>query len=181
MKIYQGKEICQGCKISGALKPRPIKDDLCRSCKLILNKGKTKHEEEDTEYTFTFLHSNAQFHKNALDFGHKILGILHKENAEFRYRDRIHDQYVGNYGIEYKIPKKSFEPVKSLIIELSKSYKDIENENKNLEVQAKEVVQKLKDEIFNEGIKRGKNLLLMLECGELTMHDFAKNLPYHKF
>jgi len=44
---------------------------------------------------------------------------------------------------------------------------------------SREAVQAEKDRIYNEGIEKGRDLLMQLNGGKITQDDFEKSLNYH--
>jgi hypothetical protein len=63
--------------------------------------------------------------------------------------------------------------------EIDQKARQIDKELKALPDIVKQAVAAERTEIFNQGIEKGRNLLMQLESGGITMEDFYKNIPYH--
>lgn len=178
---YTGKEVCQGCRQPGNTKPRWKKDSLCADCESALMAGKA-HGKELEPYVEFFQHFHA-FHEKVTPLVHKILAALHNENITHSQYKRFESmlQSFGSNGKRYTIPERCYAPLKEAFLELDKQVRLLEKSLQALPGIAKEEVQKERDRIYNEGIEKGRNLLLQLESGGLSMDDFYKQIPYHKY
>jgi hypothetical protein len=182
--MYQGKEICQGCKKSGAESPRWSKDELCQSCNDSIKLGRAKEVEMKEEYTSV---SSWPSSLASLDFSDRTLSSLLRGLL-----DGLHNQYatstsslshpfnpVNIHGSErHVIPTRVVEPMKEFFEKIQAVIKDIRQEKENLPKMAREAVQEEKDRIYNQGVEVGRNLLFQLNQGSITQQDFEKNLHY---
>ena len=180
---YKGKEICQGCGLSGNDKPREDKNRLCRTCQDFLYKGKSIEFELKTEYIRV-----VDWHNGYADFNFDtdisldklaniILEALNNEKAkvvsEVAFPRR---QHAGQ--TYYKIPLKIVEPLKDFFQFTNEYIKNLKKSYSELGKQAKEKVSEEKDRIYNEGIERGRQILVQLNDGAISMNDFNSKETY---
>jgi 23S rRNA pseudoU1915 N3-methylase RlmH len=71
------------------------------------------------------------------------------------------------------------EALKKFLEELNKKIIDISSIKKQAESYAKNAVAEEKTKIFNEGIATGKQLLVQLNNGEITLGDFDQKINYN--
>lgn len=172
---YNGKELCQGCKQPGFDKPRDSKDDLCRHCKESLAKGMAISGKIEG-YCFFFQHYHA-YHKDISFLLHDILACLHNEHVhDHESRDSMKSAW-GSNGKFYTIPCALYGPIKNKFDALDALCRELDT----IPEKTKAAANAERTKIYNEGVEMGRNLLMQLESGGLTMDDFAKNIPYHKY
>jgi len=183
-KIYQGKEVCQGCRKPGTEVPRYSKDELCKSCSEILKLGLAKDFKNKEEYTSV---SSWPTSLPSLDFGDRTLSDLLRGLLDGLHNP--HAESTGNLfhpfnspnihgSVNHKIPTRVVEPMKEFFEKIQTIIKEIKQEKDGLPNMAKEAVQEEKNRIYNEGIEKGRDLLFQLNQGSITQEDFAKNLYY---
>lgn len=177
---YEGKEICQGCKRTGSESPRPYKNELCYSCGRALKIGMTHEAESSIEYANVFQHYFAYSDKGVKDALFKVLGVLNVETANGKGVCVNIRHSFGNNGLYFKIDKRLIEPLTELFEYMSSRIRNIEQQEKEIPKKAQKEVEILKDKIFNDGIKRGKQLLFMLNSGEISVSDFADRIEKYK-
>lgn len=171
---YNGKEVCQGCKVSGVEQFRWSKDSLCPTCDKIFTLGqcKDRHNRIDELFTSTFMHFNAYRNREVNDFVHSILSIVENE---------YHTKYGGNTqqsmkpafggnGKHYKIPEVLLEPFTEFFNKLDACMS--ESNDSAVDEKVRKMLADVKNEYFNEGVEKGKNLLFQLNSGEITMDKF---------
>ncbi len=178
--MYTGKEICQGCKKPGTEVPRVDKQSLCKSCNSLLRKGSAVEFEKSIEYTSVRDWVNGF---SSIDSEDMCLDAL--ANSLFRALDNKHaevskhgdsDRSQPHGGVHYKIPTKVFEPLNLFLREINKKVREIRNIKIEAEKYARQAVEVEKDNIFNEGIAKGRDLLFSLNNGEITVEDFNKRI-----
>jgi hypothetical protein len=185
MSYYTGKEICQGCKKSGAENPRHDKNGLCENCKNLLNLGKAKDFELSQKYISVrdWAHglTSFDFHDNTLDKAlNEIFKALdNKTVPETSGRlDSLRSQPHGS--IYYKIPEKVFNPIQDLFRELNQIFIKLRKEKESLPQLAKMEVEKQREDLFNKGVQRGRDLLFGLNAGEISLKDFEERQKINK-
>lgn len=182
---YVGKDICQGCKKSGVEKPRFEKNSLCEDCKKALNLGKAKDFELSQKYISVKDWVNGlasfDFHDKTLDNAlNRIFEALDNKTApEIAGRfDSLRSQPHGY--IYYKIPENVFQPIQDLFKALNEIVLKLRKEKESLPALAKMEVEKQKEDLFNEGVKRGRDLLFGLNSGEISLSDFNERQKIHQ-
>lgn len=178
---YEGKEPCQGCGKPGSEMSRAKKDSLCSICRKMLERGKavTNMEEIDESYIQIFQHHHA-FHGDETNrLCHEILSIFHNgniQNAPYWDHNRTLKEAWGSNGKHYTIPKKLFEPLKTFFANLEKTFDQIGEKEKAIPENARKAVAKEKNKIFNEGVQKGRDLLVALNAGKITLAEFEKDI-----
>jgi hypothetical protein len=181
--MYEGKEICQGCGKTGAEKPRYRKSELCKDCENQLKIGRARQHEDHIEYVricqFMHAYSSLDFHDKRLNrIIYDLVNSLNNESAEYNSNDAI-KTYFGDNVYWATIPKSFLEPLQVFGESMNKYVMELRKEKDNLPKLAKEEVAKEKDRIYNEGVKKGRDLLFQLNNGELTIDDINKKRSYH--
>lgn len=182
--MYQGKEICQGCRRSGTETPRYSKDELCQDCKETIKLGRAKEVELNEKYTSV---SSWSSNLPGIDFGDRTLsnllsGLLKGLHNPYANATNNLFQPFNPHNIHgsenHIIPTRVVEPMTEFFDKIQTVINDIREEKKNLPKMAREAVQDEKDRIYNEGIEKGRNLLFQLNEGAITETDFAKKITY---
>jgi hypothetical protein len=181
-KSYTGKEVCQSCKKSGQQIKRSTKDDLCDDCKDLIKIAKCVDFEKSIKYVTVIDWINGF---NTIDYSDKILDSLannlleslhnkfSKTDEEIRFgRAQYHGQ------TRYNIPKNVAIPLKDFFLALNDKIKEIRSIKENLEKDAINAVSIEKNKIYNEGICKGKELLIQLNNGGILLSDFDKEVCY---
>ncbi len=171
---YNGKEVCQGCKVSGVEQFRWSKDSLCPTCDKIFKIGQCKDRHNSIEESFNriFLHHHAYSNNEVSDFVHNILSILENKYHTKHGESNIHsikDKWGGN-GKYYKIPEVLLEPFTEFFNKLDACMS--ESNDSAVDEKVRKMLADVKNEYFNEGVEKGKNLLFQLNSGEITMDKF---------
>jgi len=175
--MYKGKEICQGCEITGTENPRLKKEGLCESCKQFLETGKASKIYTEIKYTNVFLHYHAYYTQHVSDFAHSLLDVLQNPTAKYAggYND-LAERYNGCNGKRYIIDEKLLLPLRQFFKELDSNEIEFKNKIENLPKIVGEAIKDEKNKIFNEGVEKGRELLFSLNNGDLTMDDFSKKI-----
>lgn len=170
MKIYKGKEPCHGCGITGEDKPRRIKNSLCRDCEKCMTRGKAIFAHENIKYT-KFMYTWHHFCGEVDALARKILGRLTimgipdcfvTDGESLRGHGTRHTEM-------YVIPTSIYNEIIPFFVKLSDRLEEIKSLEEGMESKAKKMVQDRFDEVYNQGIERGNNLLLSLVEGDVTM------------
>lgn len=180
--MYEGKEICQGCKKSGEQVPRYTKNELCVPCQSTLEAGKAINFENTTEYTQVRDWVNGfysiDFQDRSLDtLANALFKSLNNEYAKFS--NRVETQRSQHQGaVFYNIPTNVVAPLTDFLKAMHFKLKDIREIKEKAEEQARNAVSVERDRIYNAGIAAGKNLLIQLNAGEITLGELDKNRSY---
>jgi hypothetical protein len=184
MAYYVGKEICQGCGKPGTVVERWSKDSLCAKCKKEITLGRAKEVELQHNYTWLsqFYHAlnSLEFNDNTLNHGlHDVLKSLDNKFAE-------HDSRISGYMKQYydnsysvTIPTELVKPIQELFLKLNERVKELKKEKESLRSFGQSEAFRCKNEIFQQGLEAGRNLLFQLNSGEITMEHF--NIPNINF
>lgn len=178
--MYKGKEICQGCGRTGSEHPRWNKDEMCHECNEVFKKGKAISFEESIEYTNVRDWHNG-FSKIDMDdrtldvFANEVLEALNNPTAKpTNTLETARSQYLGSR--HYIVPTGFATPFNNLLNALNNNIRSLKKEKEEISVMAKNAVKDEKNKIFNEGVEEGRNLLMQLNRGDITMDDFSKNI-----
>lgn len=173
---YTGKKLCPGCKISGEVKYRYGADELCEDCKNLIRLGKTVKAEpknfsviERSSYTLgsasryksgdnsnsTFVRSGKPYYDSGTsrllcDALNKLMGTLNEGlKPDWEYRVQIEDNWTDlTIYIKTDTALAYFEFI--------------------------DAIAKYGRSIAKEEFERGKNLLVGLNSGDLTLKDFEQ-------
>lgn len=177
---YTGKEPCQGCGLSVVNKPREVKNELCEECKKVLKIGRRVEVENLIEYVtvkdWHSGHSSIDFNDTSLDvLANALLESLHNPNASSKTQIAfMRSQYLG--ASWYNIPVKVSESLKNFLGALDNKIQEIRRLKNDAELNARNAVANEKNTIYNAGVEEGKNLLIQLNNGSLSIDDFNKKL-----
>lgn len=177
--MYNGKEVCQGCKKPGTELERWSKADLCKSCDTVFKTGLdlNRRSEIKESYTRIFQHHHS-FRSNELNsFLHEFLTIVN--NPHVLQGEGVAGPYSlgpsgGSNGKFYTIPNAIIEPLTKFL----HFYDNImyEYSESKLDDKTRQSLKDVKNEIFNEGVEKGRNLLVQFNNGEITMDQFSSKL-----
>ena len=176
--MYTGKEKCQGCGKSGAENPRWEKDNLCESCKSLLNLGKAKDVELTKEYKDIRQHLHAYSTNELNSIVHEILGALNNPTVGRTAVPEALFYSSGDNVRYYHIEAKLFEPLRKLFGDLNTLYRDVKKQQESIPADVRLETDMYKNEIYNQGVARGRNLLIQLNSGGITPEDFLKDQRY---
>lgn len=176
-KTYHGDEPCAGCNRPATERPRQNKKVLCPDCANALAAG-LAYAAQIEPHTEFFQHYHA-YSRNVSLLVHTLLAALHNPTAPHN-RCAPMKYTFGSNGARYIIPTRCIEPLRIAFEAIDQKVIQIEKELKALPDIVKAAVADERTRIFNEGTEKGKNLLMQLESGGITMEDFYKNIPYHK-
>lgn len=177
---YTGKEVCQGCKKPGTQSERMNKDELCKSCKSYLELGTSKEVELSKNYIYV-----SQFYHalSSVEFGDRclntclldVLESLNNKNAQYKESLLgLVGEQGGSASLVVRMPQEFIKPIQILFTKLDGYVKKLRKDIDNLPITAKSEVAKEKNSIYNEGIEEGKKLLIGLNNGTVSLHDFEQ-------
>jgi len=178
--MYKGKECCQGCGKDGTQKPRYSKDKLCEDCKKIMELGKAVTSESLVEYVrvrdwYNGL-SSWGFDDNTLNkFATAVLERINNPNAPTKGELTLRAN-TGHSTVFYTVPKAFAEPFIEFVKILNEVVRDIKKQKEDISIQAKNAVRNEKNEIFNLGVEAGRDLLMQLNRGDITIDHFNKTV-----
>ena len=169
---YEGPAPCPGCGRTGEQVARRAKDALCEDCKHLIQLGRqTAAEENATEYVSVFLHYFEFYSEAANKALHDFLSKIENPDAVTVGYSRIGRSAYSN-GKRYKIRRKDFDAVNSLACAFAAEFDRLKEEREAITKEAVEEARKERNEIFNEGVAHGRDLLGQLNRGEISLQQF---------
>ena len=198
MNVYKGKEPCQGCGRSGEEVPRLNKNCLCSECAEALNLGKALVKDRDLKRNYYKIDDIANAHMEwyiiPISNIDRALRDLLKTFSQFdtrnaSYKGNPQSRFLagradsGTSADNFVLPDVTFDAAKRLTELLKdacwKLKEERENYEQRIEKQCREELRQEKNRIFNDGVNHGRNLLMQLNSGEISVNDFEK--PVEKF
>ena len=85
-------------------------------------------------------------------------------------------ELAGTTSDDFVIPKETLEIARELCKKLSETCNKLEYKKEHYKEELQKELNVQKDEIFNDGVKYGRNLLFQLNKGEITLDDFNKDI-----
>lgn len=190
---YQGKEPCAGCGRTGEERPRFEKNGLCDDCQNALKIGKALVDERNLDRNF--------YHMDELMAAfmtwyavpipeidkalRELLRTFSTFDLKFSGYNPKQDNYLagmagcGTAHDNFVLPTCTFEAAKKLCQTIKKVSWQLKEDRERYKEELQEELAKQKDEIFNEGVKHGRNLLVQLNNNEITPEQFVK--PVKKY
>ena len=74
------------------------------------------------------------------------------------------------------LPRVTFEAARAFVLTVMQLSADLEKEKDNNRKELQAELAQQKNDIYNEGVRRGRDLLFQLNSGEITPADFTKNI-----
>ncbi len=161
----------------GSIEQRKSKDSLCYSCENEIKIGRVKSIESTIQYDLVFQHSHAYADDGMNTNVHNILKAIDNPEAETKGVIYLRQSF-GSNGKYYKIDNRLIEPLGNLFSYLDSCFLKIKEQKDRIPEEARIAVKTEKDTIFNDGIKFGRNLLVQLNTGDVSISDFEKNYSY---
>lgn len=188
--IYKGDKPCPGCGRSGAEVPRLSKDGLCLDCTKHLNIGRQFCKEKDLERQHYVIDDLTTGYLTWYEIGNnEIDGCLRKLLKTFSQFD---SRYAGGFCIQesmlagyagsgtahddFVLPKITFEAAKKLCQAIKDAVNELNRERNNYRKNIDKQLAEQKNNIFNDGVAHGRNLLFQLNRGEITAEDINKRI-----
>lgn len=184
MKYYEGPAPCPGCGRTGEQVARKAKDALCHDCEEQLRIGRAIAQERQLERNFYRLEDlmTAQMTWYTIpirEIEMKVCNILRTFSAfDVRHAGYTsNQQLVGRFDAvtarhNIVLPVVTYEAAKDLCEALKDACWDLKEQRKNYQKELDAQLAEQKNEIFNQGVARGRNLLLQLNRGEITIQEF---------
>ena len=176
--MYTGKEKCQGCGKSGNEKARGTKDHLCQDCKNLIALGKTQIFESNIKYVLLFQNYHA-YNDQLNNHVHALLESLNNPDAKPEKQVDPLLYSWGSNGKYYTIDTRFFKPLQQLFGELNQILNNVKKDLQSIPDKVRTETQKYKNEIYNQGVTKGRNLLIQLNNEEISANDFTKDQVYH--
>lgn len=187
--MYKGKEPCQGCGKPGNEKHRMYKDRLCSSCQQVLDKFKTS-EIEATTMTYVRVTQprwgvfdiSSRGGKNlslSNMFVDSVLRGFNNENAPVDSGIKRLGSLSGGACQAYRIPEIVYKALVKSVAVIEEAVKEIREQQDAAFIAANTQLKKERERIYNEGVAKGRNLLMQLNSGEITIDDFNKTQNYN--
>jgi len=182
--MYNGKEVCQGCKKTGVEVPRYQKTQLCQQCEKALKAGLSELHERNIEYVGIrqWYHAFGSVEWDDKSLNEAIIALIksvHNPHAKCYDNEPIKAAHADNC-LYANIPKLFLEPLRKFGKTMDGFVTDLRNKYENLPRESAKEVQKEKDRIYNEGIEQGRDLLFQLNSGAISIDDFNKKLTYKR-
>ena len=194
MKLYEGTAPCPGCGRTGEEVARRSKDSLCHDCMNALEIGKAIVKERNLVRNYYLM--------DDLRIGLMTwytIPIREIENAltdllsTFSQFDSKHvatkDGFNGSILVgkleaatardRFILPNITFEAAKRLCESLREACLQLKNDRDNYKDELDKKLNEERNRIYNDGVAHGRNLLMQLNRGEISVNDFEK--PVKKF
>ena len=185
--MYKGKEKCAGCGRTGEEKWRFSKDSLCHDCQDTLNIGRALVREKNLDrknYNMDELMTAFMtWYAVPVPEIDAALRELLRTFSQFDTRysggvSAVQTKYLagqagcGTSHDNFCLPTCTFEAARNLCKIIEKTSLDLKRDREHYKEELQEELAKQKDEIFNEGVKHGRNLLMQLNNNEITPEQF---------
>lgn len=188
-RLYKGEKPCPGCGRPGTEVARSGMDCLCEDCKHALKIGKAFIKEKNLDQN--------NYKLEDLRFAEISLYRLGINEIEFALVDLL--QKFSPLGIEYAthkgywkenmlvgeatgathqiaLPAEVFESAKTLTQKLKDVCWQLKTDRDNYQKELDEQLRNQKNDIFNEGVAYGRNLLKQLNNGEISLRDLEAEI-----
>lgn len=191
--LYRGKQPCAGCGKTGEVNPRISKDCLCFDCQRDLKLGREVAKFYGVEHSTVTLKelSRVEMQWYKIPYIQTALQKFLESVSEFsldyvkRYANVPADNFLvgepgsGTGSTKFVIPTKSIEAAKELCKAFEDKMWEVKRKEEGLRAEMKEELAKERDKIYNEGVRKGRNLLAQLNSGEITLNDLFKEQKYN--
>lgn len=196
---YTGNNPCLGCGQTGQLRPRRSKDSLCDICTNDLKLGRDIRPEIKPE---DFTHVALRYHSISLfdsDFDNEgygkqvesaisnLIKSLDRRNVKSSSTIELTPSHAITGSHHATIKSDSADAIKLLVDALlaqQERYKSmlkwLKGKRDNIELEKQSAIEMVKNQernkIFNEGVSYGKQLLIQLNNGGMTLNEFDKEI-----
>lgn len=186
MKYYEGSAPCPGCGRTGEQVARKAKDALCHDCQEQLRIGRAIAQERQLERNYYKMEDiiNAELTWYTIpiaEIDKKLRNLL----WTFSVFDSRNASYIpSNEGClagrieattardRFVLPRVTLDAAKELCGALKDACWDLKEQRENYRKELDAQLADQKNEIFNQGVARGRNLLMQLNRGEVSLQDF---------
>lgn len=186
MKYYEGSAPCPGCGRTGEQVARKAKDALCHDCQEQLRIGRAIAQERQLERHYykmdDLIVAEPTWYTIPIDEIDKKLRNLLRTFSVFDSRNASYAS--GNERClagrleattardAFVLPRVTLDAAKELCGALKDACWDLKEQRENYRKELDAQLADQKNEIFNQGVARGRNLLLQLNSGEITLQEF---------
>lgn len=186
MKYYEGSAPCLGCGRTGEQVARSAKDALCRDCQEQLRIGRAISQERQLErhyykmddlivaeltwYTIPVAEIDKKL-RNLL----RTFSVFDSRNANYASGNErcLAGRLEATTARDaFVLPRVTLDAAKELCGALKDACWDLKEQRENYRKELDAQLADQKNEIFNQGVARGRNLLLQLNSGEITLQEF---------
>lgn len=189
---YTGKVPCPGCGRTGEEHARDSKDGLCRDCQAELEIGRALCKERDLKRNWYKMDElcggRLTFHSIHNSELHARLKTLLGTFSEFqlanvgKWVDISRSEATSGKDL-FVLPEKTAEAAKELTESLYKIAWELDEDKRTyqekLKKEAAAELAEQKNQIYNEGIAYGRNLLMQLNNNEISADEFTR--PVKRF
>lgn len=184
MKYYEGPAPCPGCGRTGEQVARKAKDALCHDCEEQLSIGRAISQERQLDRNYyrldDLISAEMTWYNIPINEIEKKVSNLLRTFSAFDTRRAggpRGQQLIGrtcattarNYFV---LPVVTFEAAKELCEALKDACWDLKEQRENYRKELDAQLADQKNEIFNQGVSRGRDLLRQLNRGEISLQEF---------
>lgn len=192
--LYKGKQRCAGCGRTGEECPRFEKDGLCHDCAEKLRLGREVAAQLATEYSEVRFPELSTIHMTwyeipFIQYAFKnFINRMTEFSTKFasKYGKTALDDFVlgradcGTWYDTFVVPTEAVEPLKELCHALQDKMLEVKTKEDNMRRNLMKELDMEREEIYNEGVKHGRNLLAQLNSGEITVRELNERQVYKK-
>lgn len=193
MKLYKGTAPCPGCGRTGEEVARSSKESLCYDCIDTLKIGRTIVKERNLD--------RKRFLMDDLTTGFMTWYQIRDKDIDKSLRELLwtFSQFDSRYAVGYcrqdsmlagyagggtshdcfVLPKVTFEAARKLCHAIKDAVDELNRERDNYKDELDKKLNEERNRIYNDGVAHGRNLLMQLNRGEISVNDFEK--PVKKF
>lgn len=193
MKIYKGTAPCPGCGRTGEEVARSSKESLCYDCIDTLKIGRTIVKERNLD--------RKCFLMDDLTTGFMTWYQIRDKDIDKSLRELLwtFSQFDSRYAVGYcrqasmlagyagsgtsydcfVLPKVTFEAARKLCHAIKDAVDELNRERDNYKNELDKKLNEERNRIYNDGVAHGRNLLMQLNSGEISVSDFQK--PVKKY
>lgn len=186
MKYYNGQAPCPGCGRTGEQVARKAKDALCHDCEEQLRIGRAIARDRQLERNYyrlddLIIAKMTWYTIQVEEIDKKLRNLL----RTFSVFDARNASYIPSHEaclagrIEavtahdcFVLPRVTLDAAKELCGALKDACWDLKKQRENYRKELDAQLADQKNEIFNQGVARGRNLLLQLNRGEISIDTF---------
>lgn len=195
MKLYEGNAPCPGCGMTGKQKARPSKESLCHDCQNQLEIGRAICKERALDRNF--------YRMDDLRLGDMTwytIPIREVDNAlkdllmKFSEFDRQHVDYKGTPTESqlagkidattsrntYVLPDVTFAAAQRLCESIKEVCRQLKKDRENYQKELDKQLAEQKNDIYNEGVAHGRDLLRQLNNGEITPNMMLQRITRYE-
>lgn len=188
MSYYEGKQPCAGCGRTGEEVPRGKKDGLCRECAEAVKLGRMMIQERDLKRTYyrldEFMATYMTWHTIPVPEIDRAVRNLLRQFSQFD-SNHVCGKYDKSASYEmicgkmdaitardtFILPVAIYEAAKELCTTVLEAARKLDEEKRNYRKELDAELAAQKNEIYNDGVAHGRNILSQLNSGEITVKD----------